>query len=196
VAKPLPPLTPSEQRFVDEYLIDQNATRAYRAAFPESTYHTARTEGSRLLAKPNIRREVKAGRDAVQKRSQVSADAVVREARRLAFADPLYLFEDDGETPRNIRSIPLETRRAIAAVKVRRERTERTTAGETTTRTTYDVIEYKLWPKTAGLDKLFAHLGLTQSITPLEALLAALPEELAAEVREALAGSLPGGGSR
>jgi hypothetical protein len=40
------PLTSAERRFVDEYLVDLNATRAYRAAFPEGNYAAARVGGS------------------------------------------------------------------------------------------------------------------------------------------------------
>ena len=43
------------QIFADEYLIDCNGTRAYQVAYPDAGYDTARTESSRLLAKPNIK---------------------------------------------------------------------------------------------------------------------------------------------
>lgn len=43
------------QIFADEYIISLNATQAYRKAYPEASYDTAKTEGSRLLTKPNIK---------------------------------------------------------------------------------------------------------------------------------------------
>lgn len=43
------------QIFADEYLIDCNGTRAYQVAYPNVKYSTARTEASKLLAKPNIK---------------------------------------------------------------------------------------------------------------------------------------------
>ena len=43
------------QIFADEYIINLNATQSYLKAYPEATYNTARTEGSKLLANPNIK---------------------------------------------------------------------------------------------------------------------------------------------
>ena len=43
------------QIFADEYIINLNATQSYLIAYPEVTYNTARTEGSKLLAEPNIK---------------------------------------------------------------------------------------------------------------------------------------------
>ena len=56
-----------------------------------------------------------------------------------------------------------------------------------------DVLEYKFWPKPDGLEKVFRHLGLGQAITPLEALLAALPAVARDQVRALLAAALPAG---
>ena len=41
--------------FADEYIISLNATQSYLKAYPEATYNTARTEGCKLLAEPNIK---------------------------------------------------------------------------------------------------------------------------------------------
>lgn len=41
--------------FADEYIITLNATQSYLKAYPEASYDTAKTEGSRLLTKPNIK---------------------------------------------------------------------------------------------------------------------------------------------
>ncbi|MBA4192227.1 MAG: hypothetical protein C0467_30020 [Planctomycetaceae bacterium] len=192
--------TPAEQRFIDEMIVEPNATRAYRLAHPECTYATARTEGSKYLANPNIKNEIQAARNAQRARTQVEADAVIEVARQMTFSDLLHLFEDDGVTPRPIGKVPPETRRMIASVKVAKITVEKSVDREgwhdVTTTTTSQIVEYKLWPKPKGLDKLWAHLGLTQEITPLESLLLALPPELSQQVREALAGPLhPAGGS-
>lgn len=49
-------MTERQKRFCDEYLIDLNATRAYKAAYPKIKSDAAATvNGSRLLAKANIR---------------------------------------------------------------------------------------------------------------------------------------------
>ena len=41
--------------FADEYIISLNATQSYLKAYPEATYATARVEGCKLLAKPNVK---------------------------------------------------------------------------------------------------------------------------------------------
>ena len=48
-------LSKAQKIFADEYLIDLNATQSYLKAYPEATYNTARTEGCKLLAEPNIK---------------------------------------------------------------------------------------------------------------------------------------------
>lgn len=182
--------TPAEQVFIDEYLIDYNGTRAYREAFPQSTYHTARTTSSSLLAKPYIAREIAAARKARQARTRVRADKVIRELARIAFSDIFDLFDADGRL-RAARDIPIETRKALASVKVRKEKTTTRGSGETTITEKECEVEYKFWSKLDALGKLCNHLGLTTEIAPLDALLSALPHELAAAVRAELAGTVP-----
>lgn len=49
-------MTDRQQKFADEYIIDCNASRAYKAAYPNVKKDTvARANGSRLLAKANIK---------------------------------------------------------------------------------------------------------------------------------------------
>jgi phage terminase small subunit len=188
----LKPLTPEQQRFVDEYLIDLNGTRAYRIVYPGTSYASARALASQLLAKVNIRSEVKAARIEQQKRTRVTADRVIRELARCAFSDVYDLYDSEGKL-RAARDIPLETRKAVAAVKIRKEKITRRQSGETDIAESECEVEYKMWNKLDALGKLCNHLGLTTEITPFEALLASLPPHLAGEVRALLAQSLPGG---
>jgi phage terminase small subunit len=180
--------------FVDEYLVDLNGVRAYRAAFPAAGDAAAKVGASRLLTKANLRAEIIAGREAQQRRTRVRADAVLREIARVAFSDIFYLVGDDDRLL-PLRRVPFETRRAVASVRVLRERTtvRTTTAGRTRTRTTVteQVVEYKFWNKIDALRQLCAHLGLGAGLPPLEVLLSLLPRDLAAELRAELA-SPPG----
>lgn len=49
-------MTEKQKRFADEYLIDCNATRAYKAAYPKvKKDEAARVNASKLLTKANIR---------------------------------------------------------------------------------------------------------------------------------------------
>lgn len=83
-------LTPRRRRFVAEYLVDLNATQAARRAgyAPRS----ARGQGSRLLRHPAVAASIAAAQAARAERTQVTADAVVRELAKVAFGDPRRLF--------------------------------------------------------------------------------------------------------
>lgn len=191
-------LTPDEELFVEEYLIDRNATAAYRRAHPGTKYNTAATTASLLLKKPNIRKAIRLRLDAVARRCRVSAAKVVRGFARLAFYDIGAAFDLTRNEPVLLppREIPFEVRQAITAVKVKR-RVLKSDSDEV-----YEVEEweYKFADKLSALDKLSRHLGLYKDMPPLEALLAILPPGLGDHVRAALAqavlegGGPPGGG--
>ncbi|MDP3230711.1 MAG: terminase small subunit [Acidovorax sp.] len=82
-----------EQRFVDEYLVDQNGSQAYMRAVPGTAEKTARTMASRLLARVDVQAALQTGRAALQERTQVTAARVVQEIALIAFADPRELVE-------------------------------------------------------------------------------------------------------
>ncbi|MCI1148992.1 terminase small subunit [Stenotrophomonas maltophilia] len=84
----MPPLTPKQQRFVQEYLQDHNGTQAaIRAGYSEST---ARQQGSRLLTDPRVLAAVRAGQKKVAKKAEVTVDSLMAEleqARKLALKE-------------------------------------------------------------------------------------------------------------
>lgn len=69
-------LTPKQQRFVDEYLIDLNATQAaIRAGYSPKT---AQQMGAENLSKPVIAEAIEAAQLERQKRTLVTQDDVIR----------------------------------------------------------------------------------------------------------------------
>jgi len=67
--------TPKQQRFVEELMVDSNATQAaIRAGYSE---HTAAEQGHQLLQKTSIIEAVQVAQDAVSKRVEVTVDDVV-----------------------------------------------------------------------------------------------------------------------
>lgn len=67
-------MTDKQRKFADEYLIDCNATRAYKAAYPRiKSDETARVNGSRLLTNANIKEYIKEQLDRIS--SEKIADA-------------------------------------------------------------------------------------------------------------------------
>jgi phage terminase small subunit len=91
-------LTAKQQRFVEEYLCDLNATQAaIRAGYSEKT---ARFIASENLAKPNVRDAVSAGLKARSEATQVTAEWVVERlvenVGRAMQAEPVF---DRGGNP-------------------------------------------------------------------------------------------------
>jgi phage terminase small subunit len=87
-------LTPKQQRFVEEYLVDLNATQAaIRAGYAESG---ARTEGTRLLADANIAEAVSALKAERSERTRIDADWLLRRLADEAEADMSELYDEHG----------------------------------------------------------------------------------------------------
>lgn len=73
--EPTRKLTPKQQRFADEYLIDLDATAAAkRAGYSE---RTAAQIGYQLLQKTSVQSVIAAGRVAQQERTNITADMVL-----------------------------------------------------------------------------------------------------------------------
>ena len=76
-------LTPKQRQFVDEYLIDLNATQAaIRAGYKAEN---ADVTGPELLGKPWVSAAIQARKAARTKRTEVSQDDVIRELKAVAF---------------------------------------------------------------------------------------------------------------
>jgi phage terminase small subunit len=71
-------LTPKQQRFVEEYLIDLNATQAaIRAGYSPRTAYAI---GSENLAKPEIKAALQAGQAAVTTKAKITRDYLIEQA--------------------------------------------------------------------------------------------------------------------
>lgn len=75
-------LTPKQRLFVEEYLVDGNATRAAKAAgYSEAT---AKEIGCQNLKKPAVKAAIDAATESRVQRTQITADKVLRNIERLA----------------------------------------------------------------------------------------------------------------
>ena len=87
-------MTPKQQRFVAEYLIDLNATQAaIRCGYSAKT---ARQQASELLTKPDIEAAVSAGKAKQLQHTDLTAARVLEELRRIGFANRKALFDATG----------------------------------------------------------------------------------------------------
>lgn len=143
--RPASSLTPRQERFCQEYLVDLNGTQAAIRAGYSAT--GANVTGVRLLSNPTVAARIADGKERQAERLEVRADTVLRELLRIATADLSQAF-DEGGNLLSIHQMPEDVRRAIASVKVRTD-----DDGSL-------VREVKLWDKPKSLELLGKHLRL------------------------------------
>ena len=87
-------LTPKQERFVQEYLVDLNATAAAkRAGYNEKTAYSM---GQRLLKKVEIQNSIQEAQRSLQDRTEVTQERIIAETAKLAFFDARKLFDKNG----------------------------------------------------------------------------------------------------
>jgi len=108
-------LTPKQQRFVDEYLIDLNATQAaIRAGYSAKT---ADVQAARLLVNVKVQKAVQIGRQAKSEKAQIDAVYVLNRLKDIAEMDALDILNDAGEI-KPIREWPKVWRQMVSGVEV------------------------------------------------------------------------------
>jgi phage terminase small subunit len=90
----LKPLTGMQQRFVDEYLIDCNATQAaLRAGYAKSS---VKVHGPKMLSYPHIKHAIDLKMEERSEKTKITAEDVLTELAKIAFGNPADLFDEDG----------------------------------------------------------------------------------------------------
>lgn len=85
------PLTPKQQRFVDEYVVDLNASQAaLRAGYSAKT---AGAIGHELLKKPEIAEAIEAKRQRLSAKTEITAEKVLQRLWMIATANPNHLVQ-------------------------------------------------------------------------------------------------------
>lgn len=149
-------LTEKQKRFVEEYLIDLNATQAaIRAGYSPNT---AKDIGCENLAKPNIRACIDKEIAERSKRTGINQDRVIRELARLAFVNANDVIDMEEATLKD--GATEDDTAAITSVKVK---TIPTKEGEGIER------EIKLTDKLKALELLGKHLGMFKDKVEIDA---------------------------
>ena len=108
-------LTPKQEAFVREYLLDLNATQAaIRAGYSAKT---AKTIGPRLLENVGVQEAITAGRMKTAERLELTREAVIRQYQRIGFSDPRKMFDANGQL-KPITELDDDTAAAIQAFDV------------------------------------------------------------------------------
>ncbi len=108
-------LSPKQERFIEEYLLDLNAKQAaIRAGYAPGS---AEVQGSRLLRIDKVRHIIDERKSARAEKFSISAERVLGELKLLATCDIGGAFNTDGSL-KPLHEIPEEVRRAISGVEV------------------------------------------------------------------------------
>lgn len=139
-------MTEKQQRFVEEYLIDLNATQAaIRSGYSAKT---ADQQGSRMLANVKVQNEISKAMAERSKRTGVNQDRVVQELARIAFVKMTDVVNADGEIRPDASDDDLA---CIESVKYKRSDTDTGSSEER---------EIKIASKLKALELLGKHLGM------------------------------------
>jgi phage terminase small subunit len=140
-------MTTKQKRFCEEYLIDLNATQAaIRAGYSPKSAHSIATEN---LQKPAVRAHIDQALAEQSRRTGVTADRVVRELARVAFANSQDVIDFDSATIK-----PDATRDDTAAISSVKVKTIPMPDGDGVER------EIKMADKLKALELLGRRLGL------------------------------------
>lgn len=142
-------MTPKQERFVQEYLVDLNATQAaIRAGY---SVKTAGQIGVENLKKPEIQQAIQAERTRLAERVEITQERVLAEYAKIAFFDPRDVFTEQGAI-KPISEWPPGAAAAISAFDVAEIGDDGDTIGM--------IKKLKLIDKKGALDSLARHLGM------------------------------------
>jgi phage terminase small subunit len=145
----MPNLSAKQQRFIEEYLLDLNATKAaLRAGYSP---RTARQAGAENLSKPVILAEIAERTRALAERNGVSLDAFIQDLRERVHADVSDIFDADGNLLPPEQWPPVWRRGLVTRLKVE----EKNLSGNLTRRT----ISIRFADRTPLKYLLGRHLG-------------------------------------
>lgn len=152
-------LNPKQERFVQEYLIDLNATQAaIRAGYSQKT---AEVIGHKLVKKRLVAEAILKAQQKRGLKTEITQERILFELAIIAFSnmpDYLTIDEDTGAVHcKGFDSMPENASRAIESVKENRSITE-DAKGERSI--VFEKFEFKLHSKIKALELLMQHLGM------------------------------------
>lgn len=151
-------LTPKQERFVQEYLIDLNATQAaIRAGYSQ---RTARQIGDENLSKPDISAAIQAAKAARSERTHITQDRVLQELARIAFFDLRKLYREDGSL-KAMHELDDDAAAVLAGVEVVETQGNAEFGGEDGARHIPEFVKKaKVFDKNTALTLAMRHLGM------------------------------------
>lgn len=148
-------LTAKQRRFVEEYLVDLNATQAaIRAKYSKKT---ARQMGDENLSKPDIAAAIQKAEQARSKRTEITQDAVLQELAKIGFANMQDYMRvgADGDPYLDFSNLTRDQAAALIEVTVEDFKEGRGEDSRDVRR-----VKFKLGDKKSALVDIGRHLGM------------------------------------
>lgn len=143
-------LTEKQKIFADEYLMDLNATRAYKVAYQRvKKDNVAAANGARMLRNDKVSAYIQERMEERQERTEVTQDMVVRELAAIAFARATDYVSVKSNGPA-----------AVVCIKPTKELTNDQVRAIAGIKEGANGIEVKLNDKEKALELLGRHLGM------------------------------------
>ena len=137
-----------QQRFCEEYIIDLNGTKAaIRAGYSE---RTAASIAEQLLRKLDIQEFISKLKAKRSKRTEVTADRVIKELAKIGFAN-ISDYIEENNTVTKIKKLSRRKSAAVSAIEITETEFE---GGVKKT------VKFKLHDKISALTNLGRHLGI------------------------------------
>lgn len=150
-------LNDRQRAFAEEYLIDLSAVDAYLRVYGGNRESASRA-ASRLLNRPEVAAYVQELKDARSRRTEVTADRVVLELARIAYADVRDAMSWGRGGVRWHDSDAIDDHTAAAIMEVSETVREHENDDGEVTRTT--TRRMRMHPKLGALQKLAEHVGV------------------------------------
>jgi phage terminase small subunit len=143
-------LTAKQQKFVNEYLIDLNATQAaIRAGYSK---RNADKIGHELLGKTRVSAYLSERMKARESRTEITQDRVLAEYAKLAFLDPRRFYDESGALI-PVNELPADVAAALVGIDVV-DSVDKDSNSVITTK------KVKFVDKKGALDSVARHLGM------------------------------------
>lgn len=168
-------MTPKQQRFVEEYLIDLNATQAAtRAGY---SARTANEQGARLLANVSVRKHIEEAKARRSERVEITQDRVLKEIARIAFFDVRKLYREAGGGMKDPHELDDDAAAVLVGVDVVEER-QASGGEEDGAQSLSYVKKAKLADKVAALTLAARHLGMLTDKAQLDVTVRSLSKRM------------------
>ncbi len=145
-------LTPKQEKFCREYVVDFNATRAYKDVYKCSD-EVANASGPRLLGKVSIQARIADLQKDLQKATGINAERVINEYAKVAFANIKSVLTEGNEI-KDISQLPDEIAAAVESIQSDIRHDSGDSEGYT------EKVKVKFHSKLGALSDLGKHLGI------------------------------------